>query len=122
MTNELTTAKAQFATALTDAGLTVKEFIPERFVPPIVIIAASGNYLTKASVSAEYNMNLDLMLVAQTATNVKATEQLDELIQDTLRALPNWVGLVDVSQPFTLQTNNAEYLTATVRVDLRITI
>lgn len=122
MTNELTTAKAQFTAVLASAGINVKEFIPERFVPPVVVIAASGTYLTRSSISKEFIMGLDLLLVAQTATNAKATESLDQLIQDTIRALPQFAGLVDVGQPYTLQTNNAEYLAATVRVDLRITI
>lgn len=122
MTSELTTAKAQFTAALTAGGLKVMDYVPERFIPPVAVIAASGTYLTRASIASEFIMGLDVMLVAQTATNKLATETLDQLIQDTILALPQYAGLLDVGQPFTLQTNNAEYLAATVRVDLRITI
>ena len=122
MTSELTTAKAEFSAVLVADGLKVMDYVPERFIPPVIVIAASGTYLTRSSISSEFIMGLDLMLVSQTATNKQATETLDQLIEDTILALPQYAGLVDVGQPYTLQTNNAEYLAATVRVDLRITI
>lgn len=120
--NEITTAKAQFEAALTAAGLKVKAYIPERITPPIVVIVSGSPYLTPASISAEYSLNLEIMAVAQTATNEQATEKLDELIQDVLQALPGYARLTSVGQPYIQQTNNAEYLAASLAVEIRITI
>lgn len=119
--NEITTAKNQFATALGNAGLRVLAYVPERITPPIVIVNVSSPYLTAANFG-EYNVNLELVLVAATATNKTATEALDELIEYTLNALPGFAQFNTVNQPYNLQVNNAEYLAANVYVTLQITI
>jgi len=120
--NEITASKIEFSLVLDAAGIKVSEFIPERFVPPIVIIAAGSTYITASSISSEYILGLELNAVAATAVNKQATEKLDELIQDVINALPQYCKLVSVAQPFSLQANNAEYLAATLAVELRITI
>ena len=120
--NEITASKIEFSLVLDAAGIKVSEYIPERFVPPIVIIAAGSTYLTSASVGSEYILGLELNAVAATAVNKQATEKLDELIQDVINALPAYAKLVSVAQPFSLQANNAEYLAATLSVELRITL
>lgn len=122
MTNDITTAKAQFADALTSAGLRVLEYVPERMVPPIVVIAAGANYLERSSVSNEFILKLEVLLVAQNATNAMATENLDALIQNAINALPAFARFVSIGQPYALQTNSAEYLSANMQVDLRITL
>jgi hypothetical protein len=119
--SEITTAKDQFAAALTAAGLKVLAYVPERIVPPIVIVNVSSPYLTAANFG-EYNVNLELVLVAATATNKTATEALDQHIEDVLNALPGFAQFSTVNQPYNLQVNNAEYLAANVYVTLQITI
>lgn len=121
--NEITSAKQTFATDLTSAGLKVSDFVPERIVPPIVIVNVASPYLEAANFG-EYQINLELVLVAATATNKVATEKLDELIQQVLQAI-NGLGYVqfrNVNQPYNLQVNNAEYLATNVYVQLQITI
>jgi uncharacterized membrane protein len=120
--NEITASKIEFSLVLDAAGIKVSEFIPERIVPPIVIIAAGSTYLTSASIGQEYILGLELNAVAATAVNKQATEKLDELIQDVINALPSYAKLVSVAQPYSLQANNAEYLAATISVELRITL
>jgi len=122
MTNEITTAKAQFAAVLTSAGFRVSEYVPERVTPPVVIISSGTPYLTPASIKAEYLMNLEVTLVAATASNKQATEKLDEMVADVLNALPPYARLANVAQPHILTTNNAEYLATDLMLDLRITI
>jgi hypothetical protein len=120
--NEITAAKVEFQLELDAADIKVVEYIPGRIVPPVVVISAAGTYLEPSSIASEYLMNLELMLVSQTATNAKATEALDALIEKVLKALPHYAQFKSVGQPYQLQTNNAEYLAANVAVDLRITI
>lgn len=120
--NEITASKIEFSLVLDAAGIKVSEYIPERFVPPIVIIASGSTYLTPASIGHEYILSLELNCVAATAVNKQATEKLDELIQDVINALPSYAKLVSVAQPFSLQANNAEYLAAMVAIELRITL
>jgi len=121
--SEINDAKVQFKTDLAAAGLNVLEYVPERITPPIVILNAASPYVTTAEFG-EYTLGLELVLVASTATNKKATENLDQQIEDVLNAIEplSYVRLTSVNQPYNLQTNNAEYLSTNVYVQLAITI
>lgn len=124
MTNEITLSKAEFALALTTAGLEVLDYVPERIVPPIVIITAGSPYLVAETVGREFRLGLNLTLVASTATNEEATEALDELIADTVTAVTSlgYVILKTVNPPYRLAANNAEYLASDLNLDLSITL
>jgi hypothetical protein len=122
MSNEITISKAEFKLDLEDGGLTVLDYIPERIVPPIVIINNRSPYLTPSRLGTEYLLNLELVLVASTATNKQASEKLDEAIETTLKAMPRYARVLQVNEPYEMQTNNASYLTASISVELEITI
>lgn len=124
MSNEITASKAEFALDLQNAGLDVLDFVPERIVPPIVIITAGSPYLVAETVGNEYRLALNLTLVASTATNEEATEALDELIANTVNALSTmgYVILKSVNAPYRLAANNAEYLASDLNLDLSITL
>jgi len=121
--SEINDAKVQFKSDLVSAGLNVLEYVPERITPPIVIINAASPYIQTAEFG-EYTLGLELVLVASTATNKKATENLDQLIEDVLVALEplTYARLTSVNQPYNLQTNNAEYLSVNIYAQLAITI
>jgi hypothetical protein len=124
MTNELTASKAEFALDLQTAGLDVLDYVPERVVPPIIIVSPDGTYITPDSVGKSYLMGLKLTLVASTATNEQSTEELDDLISRVLTALQDlhYVHLTSVQQPYRLQANTAEYLATDITLDLSITL
>ena len=122
MSNEITISKAEFKLDLEDGGLTVVDFIPERIVPPIVIINNRTPYLTPSRLGTEYLLNLELVLVASTATNKQATEKLDEAIETALKGMPRYARVLQVNEPYEMQTNNASYLAANISVELEITI
>jgi hypothetical protein len=62
------------------------------------------------------------VLVAATATNKQASESLDQAIEDALKAMPRYARVLQVNEPYEMQTNNASYLTASISVELEITI
>jgi hypothetical protein len=121
--SEINDAKVQFKNDLVSAGLNVLAYVPERITPPIVIVNAASPYVQTAEFG-EYNLGLELVLVASTATNKKATENLDQLIEDVLLALEplTYARLISVNQPYNLQTNNAEYLSVNIYAQLAISI
>jgi hypothetical protein len=121
-TNEITAAKVEFKLDLMAGGLIVSDFVPERITPPIVIINSGTPYLRPATIGREYTLALELICVASTATNKKATENLDALLEQVINALPGYARMVLAGQPFNLQTNNTEYLAVSVQTDLQITI
>jgi hypothetical protein len=124
MSNEITLSKAEFALSLTNAGLDVLDYVPERITPPIVIITSGSPYLVAETVGREFRLGLNLTLVASTATNEEATEALDELIADTVTAVTSlgYVILKTVNPPYRLAANNAEYLASDLNLDLSITL
>ena len=121
--SEINAAKVEFKLELADAGLNVVEYVPDRITPPIVIVNAAQPYL-QTSQFGEWSMGIELVLVSSTATNKKATENLDQLIEDTLNAIEplTYVRITSVNQPYNLQTNNAEYLAANIYCQLNLTI
>lgn len=121
--SEITAAKVEFKLELAEAGLNVLEYVPDRITPPIVIVNAAQPYLQTAEFG-EWNLGIELVLVASTATNKKATENLDQLIEDTLKAIEPlaYARVTSVNQPYNLQTNNAEYLSVNIYCQLNITI
>jgi hypothetical protein len=124
MSNEITASKTEFALDLQNAGLDVLDFVPERIVPPIVIVTSGSPYLIAETVGNEYRLGLNVTLVASTATNEEATEALDDLIAQTVSAISTlgYVILKAVNTPFRLAANNAEYLACDLNIDLSITL
>jgi hypothetical protein len=121
--NEITASRAEYALALTALGLKVSSFIPERVVPPTVILSPGSPYLEPVLLDrSEYLMRLDVMVIAAHAVNVKATELLDKALETILNGNPAYSIITSVGQPYALQTNNAEYLAANISVNLRITL
>lgn len=120
--NEITIAKIEFAEILASAGLRVSDFVPERIVPPIIVIKASDPYLKRHSVSSEFIMGLELVLIANPATNAVMSEALDSAIQDTIKALPHYATMLSVGEPYLFESNAGIYLAANIRTDVRITI
>jgi dihydrodipicolinate reductase len=122
MSNEITLAKAEFKLDLDTAGVVVVDYIPERITPPVVIINTASPYLVPSTLGNEYKMNLELVVVAATATNKQASEKLDEAIEAILLAMPRYARVVSVNEPYEMATNNANYLSANISVELEITL
>jgi len=120
--NEITISKNELQLAFQTAGINVVSFVPERIVPPVVIINPGATYLEPESLHNGYTMFLDLTLVAAQAVNEQATIQLDDLISQVLTNIPAFAGVKNVQKPFILNANQAEYLATTISLDLSITI
>jgi hypothetical protein len=121
--NEITASRAEYALALTALGLKVSSFIPDRIVPPTVVLSPGSPYLEPVLLDrAEYLMRLEVMVIAAHAVNAKASELLDLAIETILNGNPGYARISSVGQPYALQTNNAEFLASNLSVDLRITL
>jgi hypothetical protein len=124
MTNEITASKAELKLDLQNASLNVLDYVPERIVPPVIVMTADSNYITPETVGNTYSLGLKLTLVAENAVNSQATEKLDELICNTLNALADlhYLAVSGVNAPYRLAVNNAEYFATDVNLNLTITI
>jgi len=120
--SEAGAAKAELALTLQEAGLDVYDYIPERVTPPVVVIRPGSPYIAPGSVGSVYDLNLELVIVAGFATNETTTDDLDDLIEQTLNAIPADAGVGSVAQPYLLAMNGNDYLATTINVDLQISI
>lgn len=122
--NEITATKAEFKLDLDTAGLDVLEYVPGRITPPIVVITSGSTYITSGTLGGEYLLSLECVCIAARADNETATEELDKLIADLLTAIEGlqYVQLTGVAAPYTLATNNTEYLAANVAVNILMTL
>lgn len=125
MTNILTAAKQEVAEALTAAGIKAFDYVPERLQPPTAVIAAGEPFIEKgnAKTFTDVDIRLEISLAASTASNVKSTEQIDDLVVTAILALGeiNW-DVESVSQPFGMEVNNALYLATRITAVASITI
>lgn len=111
----LSTLRTEVSDALTGAGFKTTTFIPERVTPPVAIISAADPYVVETGTTFNsFLVRLEVTLVAGTATNAVATENLDGLIEEAIICLGGWT--VEVSQPFMLSANNANYLSARLTI------
>lgn len=122
MTNEITLTKAEFALDLTALGFDVVDFQPGRVNAPQLIIRAASPYLQVSSIKSEFDLALEILVVAERAENEEATEQLDEMLATLLPGLPNYAVLNNVDAPYALNANNTDYLATTVSVSLSLTL
>ncbi len=110
--------RAALATLIEDAGVTCLEYIPERVTPPIAIMEPTSDWVVSGETYGEYRIGYDVTLVTQTASNNKATGDLDTMVDDVLAAVAEAPGFYcgSVSSPTVLAVNNAEYLSAAMTI------
>ncbi len=122
MTNEITLTKAEFKLDLAALGFDVMDYQPGRINAPQIIMRAGTPYLTVSSLATEYDLALELIVVAAREENEEATEALDEMLATLLPGLPAYAQLNNVDAPMIMPANNANYLVSNVSVTLQITL
>lgn len=120
--NVITTAKSDLADALVDEGINAEHYIPPRITPPLAIISPSSTYVAQGDTFASFELGVDITLVAQTASNPQAQEDLDDAIVTAISAIPASWRINDVAQPFALSTGNAEFLATKMSLTTQIHI
>lgn len=120
--SEIAVAKQQLVDHYAAFDIDVLGFIPERVIPPVAVINSGSTYLRPDTLGKGWVMNLEITLVASQAINEEATKALDLFIENALNHCPDFAVVIDVTKPFILQANAAEYLATTINLDVFITI
>lgn len=120
--NTLRALREDLQTVVQDGGSTVLDYLPERIVPPIAIIAAGSPYVEGGTSYGSFNVRFTVVLVCPSGTNETSTQALDELVTATVVALDtsNW-GLERVDQPTMLAHGGANFLSTTIDVIHNVT-
>lgn len=115
--NTLATLRRQIQDALTQAGMTVEDHLPERMSPPLAIIAAGSPYLEGGTTFGSYTARFTVVLVCPAGTNATVTKALDASVTQAVVVLDGAdFGLERVDQPTMLQHGGGNYLSTTLDV------
>lgn len=107
--------RERLTTALEDAGLTVYDHVPERLVPPAVIVTPGSPYLASGDVYGTFRVALTASVVAATATNATATQALDNLVETAVvAAVSEGFDLENASTFYAFTSGTASYLAADI--------
>jgi len=120
--NVITQTKYDLADSLIQDGINAEYYIPPRITPPLAIVSPDTTYVSQGDTFASFEIGVTLTLIAQTASNSKAQEDLDDAIVTAIGAIPAMWRINDVAQPFALAVNNAEYLATKMSLTTQITI
>lgn len=115
--NTLEQLRTDLTAALTGAGVTVVDHLPERLVPPLAIVAAGSPYLENGQTFGSYTARFTVILVCAQGTNATVTKALDADVTRCVVALDDSdFGLERVDQPTMLQHGNGNYLSTSLDV------
>lgn len=111
-------ARTALTSILTDAGLRVFAFTPERVTPPVGILVPSGDWVTSGDTFTAYRVGFDVTLIVEQAANETMITALDTLVDDTLVAISDAAGFYasQVGAPSLLEISGANYLSTTITV------
>ena len=62
-------ARTALASILTDAGLRVSAFVPDRITPPLAVLEPSGDWVVSGDTFGSFRIGFDVTLIVQTAAN-----------------------------------------------------
>lgn len=117
----LATLRQDLTESLEEQGLKVEAFVPERIQPPIAVVSAGSPYLEQGLTNCLFKVTLVVTLIAAKATNEKATDALDEMIESAILGTGDWF-IDSVGEPFRMDYNNAQYLSVQVTLNQEIEI
>ncbi|WP_084130315.1 hypothetical protein [Demequina sp. NBRC 110055] len=101
------------ADALTTAGLKGWAWVPEAPVAPCAIVQPGSPYLTADGATfCGYHTRYLVSVLARVGTNEKVTDDLDQLIELACQTLT----VTEVSEPFALTFNTANYYAVNLTV------
>lgn len=92
--------------ALTAAGIPCYGYTPGTVVPPVVLVEPGDPWMTVNRLGPELHaqLQLDAAAVVQLVDPELAVEQLEQLVEDVIGALPAGVSVLEVSQPIVENT------------------
>lgn len=80
------------ATDLSEAGILAHVVVPQKVVPPCVVIEPSNPYVTEDETfsTTAFKAHMDLFVIVPNATVQKMTDDLDDLIEVVINQLGEW--------------------------------
>lgn len=115
MSNTLKTTREEIKVILNAVGVGVVGHIPGRIAPPTAIVEPGSPYMEMGETFSDFNVRMNVVLLAGAAGNEVATDELDQLICTAVDALDTF-DIEAVEQPEAFEINGAQYLGARIRL------
>lgn len=114
----IASSRTALAALIENAGVRCVDYIPERITPPIAVMEPTSEWIASSETYGEWRIGYDVTIVTQTASNSKATNTLDGMVEDVLTEVAGATGFYagSVSAPNVLAVNNAEYLSVALTI------
>jgi hypothetical protein len=111
-------ARTALTDILTDAGLRVFAFTPERVTPPVGILVPSGDWVVSGDTFGSFRVGFDVTLIVANAANETMITALDDLTDSTLEAISDATGFYasSVGAPSMIDISGADYLSTKITV------
>lgn len=115
-------ARSEVADGLKAAGLIVKDHVPAKVVPPLVILGTGSPMLEYAgNYGQEFTYRLQVGCIVGTKPNPEAATALEEMVETVLLNLGDW-DVDDVTPLEMIPLNDAYYVSCTLSISNTITI
>lgn len=127
----ITDARAELVEALSSVGVegfshTVKVFdhVPGRVNPPAIFAVHGSPTVEGGDTFGSYKVNFELWVISRLAANSRMTDELDDLLEQTLTALAADGGWVvgEVQQPFLATLGSESYLASVITVSSAVQV
>lgn len=106
-----------------ETATTIRAFTypPERIQPPCAVVMPGSPYIEDGDTFGSFTARYTIDLIMGTAANSITTNGLDAQIENALVGLTNaGYSIETISQPYSMDANNATYLAATITVKTNI--
>ena len=121
--SKVQTAYTELAESLTQAGLDVKDYVPENIDPPLIVINSGSEFLVPVGTysQAEATLKAELWLHVRPVSNKEALENLFAMLETAINALKvtEWEWTT-VGPPTMYSYNGSNFLTVTMQVNSNI--
>lgn len=111
-------ARSDLAALLEGAGFNVSAFVPARATPPIAVLQPSSDWVESGDTPYSFRIGFDVSMITPTASNEKATEEIDQMVDDVLTLISDTAGYYcgAISNPGAIDANGVDYLGVTFTV------
>lgn len=119
----MTKARAELMADLQSVGLAVKDHVPEKVVPPLVIMGAKDPMLVPGITMSglELTFNLGLLVLIPYKPNSEALKSLEETVEKVLFNTGGW-DVVSVGSPVYMGFNDSQFPSMEIILSKTITI
>ncbi|MFC9846650.1 hypothetical protein ACFWFF_37585 [Streptomyces sp. NPDC060223] len=119
----LTDLRAEVVEVLQAADINAVANVPDRLSPPLAIVTPGVPYVGTINQFGKYQVNIQVLLVTGTGTNLAITEALDTAIETAVVALDEAeYDLQQVGEPTGFDINGATYLGALIAITTSVSL